>query len=163
VYNLNNSSQVEREITGTSSRAMIKSKDNDFKVYHSHSSTDLRVFDFSNPSQGSVKVGNTAKALGMTWTKDNELCIFNEDNKLVKFNPNTGLSTTMNLAVPEQPIEIRMTALGPDGRIWTSGFPVGGNGAYDPITGKVEHYAGLTQAESVTVDGDDLYFGNYPG
>src|SRR5690606_21054440 len=64
VYNLNNSSQVEREITGTSSRAMIKSKDNDFKVYHSHSSTDLRVFDFSNPSQGSVKVGNTAKALG---------------------------------------------------------------------------------------------------
>src|SRR5690606_7306898 len=33
---------------------------------------------------------------------------------------------------------------------------------YDPVTGKTENYPGLTQAESITVDGDDLYFGNYP-
>lgn len=163
VYNVDHSSAVEREITGISSRAYARSLSEPNKVYHSHSSTELRVYDFATSSPTSVKVGNTARALAMTWGKDNLLRILNDNNKLVKFNPVNSQSTTVDVSVPPQPINIRITALGADGRIHTSGYPGGGNGAYDPETGEVSNYTGLGQAESIIIDGAETYFNIYPG
>lgn len=164
VYNLTTSNTtVEREITGISSRAFIRSRLDGSKVYHSHSSTDLRVFDFSQSSSSSVKVGNTAKALAMRWGTDNLLHILNEDNNLVKFNPENSQATTLELAVPPQPTQIRVTAVGPDGKVYTSGYPGGGNGVYNPETGEVSNLTGLGQAESILTDGEDMYFNIYPG
>lgn len=164
VYNLTtNSTSVEREITGISSRAFIRSRIDGNKVYHSHSSSDLRVFDFSQSSTSSIKVGNTTKALAMKWGGDNLLYILNDNNQIIKFNPSNSQATTSELAVPAQPIQIRLTAVGPDGKIYTSGYPGGGNGVYDPETGEVSHFTGLGQAESILTDGEDMYFNIYPG
>ena len=52
---------------------------------------------------------------------------------------------------------------GPDGRVWMGGFFVGNNAAYDPATGKSDIYQGLSQSESISCLGKDLYFGIYPG
>lgn len=163
VYNVDQSTAVERELTGISSRAYIRSLSDANKVYHSHSSSDLRVYDFSSSSTSSVKVGTTTKALAMVWGKDNLLHILNDGNKLIKFNPANSQSTTIDLPVPPQPINIRITALAADGRIHTSGYPGGGNGAYNPETGQVSNYSGLGQAESILIDGTDTYFNIYPG
>src|SRR5699024_10817720 len=162
IYNLSNTSKVEKEITaGISSIDYLKSKDDD-KVYHSFSNKGLQVMDFANLSAGSRKVANSSKALDLTWNKTDEVLVFNEDNEIVKYNPITKQSSAVKLEIPPMPIQIRITALGPDGRIWTSGYLTGGNAAYDPETGEIDRYHGLSQAESITIDGDDIYFGNYP-
>jgi hypothetical protein len=66
------------------------------------------------------------------------------------------------LKKPVEPVEIQSMALGPDGRIWMGGYLSGGNAAYDPGSGRSEEYKGLSQAESIAVLGESLYFGLYP-
>src|SRR5690606_14888005 len=122
----------------------------------------LQEFDFSSPTLPAIKVGTTAKAWAMKWI-DNELNIVNANNELVKYNPKTGKTGTTKLNFPEQPIKIRLTAKGPDGRIWTSGYPVGNNAAYNPKNGQTEKLNGLSQSESMIADGKDMYFGLYSG
>lgn len=66
------------------------------------------------------------------------------------------------LELPPQPILLQQVASGPDGRIYTSGYVVGGIGIYDPGTGAVEQVGGAEQAESMAHDGQCLYLGTYP-
>ncbi|MNE34022.1 hypothetical protein D3C80_1277230 [compost metagenome] len=65
--------------------------------------------------------------------------------------------------IPPLPIQIQTTAAGPDGKVWTSGYPIGSNGLYNPVTGTTVNYNGLPQAESISFQGDQVFFGIYGG
>ncbi len=161
VYNLDKRS-MDKELKGSVMvKSAIKSPDNQEVFYTT--GTSLYSLDLTKPTQTPKKLIEIQKAMAMSWGKDKELYILSFDGKLIKYNPKTNSITPINIELPTQPVGINITKLGPDGRIWTSGYLVGSNSAYDPESGKVTHYSGLHQSESITVNGSNMYFGIYPG
>lgn len=66
--------------------------------------------------------------------------------------------------VPAAPTNLQSPLLGPDGKIYTSGFLSGGTGVHTPMRSDADvQYAGVPQVEGATVIGDTMYFGGYPG
>lgn len=164
IYNLKSSEVVEAEIQGTSSRAFINSRTNDGQVYYSQGSSSLRMLDFANTPLTPVPMqGRSAKALAMSLDDKGMLYILNERGELIKTTPHTSKYEAIELPIPPQPTQIRITSRGADGKIHTSGFPGGGNGVYDPKLGTSTSNPGLGQSESILIDGEDMYFNIYPG
>ncbi len=161
IYNLEKQT-IEKEINSIIlTKAVIKSLTNDNLVYFTDS-TKLMSLDLSEPQAKPMKILETARAMNIAWGKDHQLYFLNNDGYLVSYDPKTGKSAFTDIGLPPQPIGINITKLGPDGRIWTGGYLVGSNAAYNPLTGKTERYSGLHQSESITVHGSDIYFGIYP-
>jgi hypothetical protein len=85
-----------------------------------------------------------------------QTCVF-------KYNPITAaLHMEIPAIEPSSTILSSMTK-GPDGLIYTSGYLVGGNGAYDPQLQTISQLRGLGQAENIAVLEGIMYFGIYPG
>jgi len=118
--------------------------------------------DLSDPNIKPKKIAPVANALAMFWSKDKGLYVLSKNQTLVRYDPESGQVTSTVLDVPLQAINIRLTQAGPDGRIWCTGYPMGPNSAYDPVSKRTEIYEGLTQAESMTVQDNNIYFGIYP-
>ncbi|MCU6710369.1 carbohydrate binding domain-containing protein [Paenibacillus sp. J5C_2022] len=81
------------------------------------------------------------------------------------YNPLTGNHQIIESSMEGQPAIIQSLGLGPDGRIYASGYQSGGLSAYDPATGNILEYPKGTigQIEGmITYDGK-LYAGVYPG
>ncbi len=136
----------------------------DNKIYVT---TGSRLYSFdlaSTPPKMVTLNRNNASALAITWLTDNDLCYLTGECKLVFYNKSLGNNVfALPLQVPPSPITINSMTYGPDGRVWMGGFFVGNNAAYDPVTGKTDIYQGLSQSESISHLGKDLYFGIYPG
>lgn len=81
------------------------------------------------------------------------------------YQPQTGATFRTDLTgLPGAPVGIESVQRGPDGRIYSGGYLVGGLAAYTPMrTGPVASFPGLAQPESMTALGDTLYLGTYPG
>ncbi len=134
----------------------------DNKIYVTTGST-LYSYDLSSTPPEMVALNtNNASALATTWLTDNDLCYITNECKLVFYNSLRNDVFVLPLEVPSSPITINSMTYGPDGRVWMGGFFVGSNAAYDPATGKTDMYQGLSQSESISYLGKDLYFGVYP-
>jgi hypothetical protein len=81
------------------------------------------------------------------------------------YNVDTGVSTTvMAQNAPATPTTIQSIQAGPDGKIYSSGYLIGGTAAYTPMRSDQDvQMTGLGQAEGQVTIGDTLYFGVYPG
>lgn len=160
VYNLK-TAQYESPIKNAGARTATKSSA-DQKIYFSTASS-LWSYEITKTGATPVLVGNYKNSLARYWASDEELNLLTSDLKFVKLNVTTKKANIINLEVPPLPIHIQTTAKGGDGRIWTSGYPIGSNGAYNPKTGKTENYLGLPQAESISFQNDQIFFGIYGG
>lgn len=83
--------------------------------------------------------------------------------EILKYNLQTGNWSKVSLDLPESPTSIQSIKLGPDGNIYSIGYLLGGMGVYNPATGVQSKYKGVGQAENITVAGNSLYLGIYPG
>ncbi|MFD1628312.1 hypothetical protein [Pseudopedobacter beijingensis] len=160
VYNINTGA-FENEMGVFVSKTVIKSPVNQ-KIYYTNASA-LYSIDFGEECAKQVLLHRNSSALATTWLNNNELCYLTGQGKVVVYNVLKKQASEIQLEIPPEPITINTLAYGPDGRIWMSGYPVGSNAAYNPQTQKTEMYYGLSQSESISVFGNDLYFGVYAG
>lgn len=161
VYNLDKGA-AEEELNGSIMvKSVIKSPRSD-SVYYTHG--DFLYRHLVNQKDGKrVALFKTQRAMAMTWSKEGKLYLLAFDGRILRYSPQTGVVEQLPVEMPRQPIGINITKLGPDGRIWTGGYLVGSNAAYDPVTGQSVEYRGIHQSESITVFKDLMYFGIYPG
>lgn len=141
-------------------QVMTKSPVND-KVYYVVAG-HLQMFDMSKPADGPTELISCPDPLAMTWQDNTTLVLFTKHAGVVLYDVTTGKSTARDFEKPSEPVVIQSMTLGPDGRIWMGGYLSGGNAAYDPDKKISTEYKGLSQAESIAVLGDSLYFGLYP-
>jgi hypothetical protein len=163
VYNLK-TQQFEKEMGPFPSGSAIRSSVN-HKLYYTTGAA-MWSYDLSHADAKpqKIEVGNmTMNALAGSWINNDELQFLLQGGRLLNYNINSGSSNVKQLEVPPMPIHLHLTALGADGKVWTSGYPIGGNGAFDPKTNKSEIHPGLSQAESMGFMGKDTYFGLYGG
>lgn len=85
--------------------------------------------------------------------------------RLWYYNPKTGAAKRTEPDVPAQPVGIQTIALGPDGRVYASGYQSGGFAYHDPSDGTMRQFQRGTvgQAEGMLTHGGKLYLGVYPG
>lgn len=160
VYNLQ-TGLFEKNITNAIANTAIKSPVNQ-KIYYSTASA-LWSYEITQSNPAPVLVSNTKNSLARYWSGNQELSLLTPDLKIVNVNVSNGQSTSADLNIPPLPIQIQTSAAGPDGKVWTSGYPIGSNGLYDPATGATVNYNGLSQAESISFQGDQVFFGIYGG
>lgn len=159
VYNLK-TGDVEQTLGTIDAYSVIKSPTSDLAYYTSDNK--LYSKDLSNPTKAATVITDCYEAKDMRWGKDGNLHILTKYAQVRRYNPTNGQITTIKYEVPPQPYDIQTIVTGPDGKIWSSGYLAGGNAAYDPTTGKSVQYTGLGQAEGMTIQGDNIYFGIYP-
>lgn len=84
---------------------------------------------------------------------------------VMRYDTGTGRLTSVTATgVPAAPTDLQTPLLGPDGKIYTSGFLSGGTGVHTPMRSDADvQYPGVPQVEGATVIGDTMYFGGYPG
>ena len=89
----------------------------------------------------------------------------NPGPEIVRYDTGSGKVTSVaSQHVPAAPTDLQSPLLGPDGKIYTSGFMSGGTGVYTPMRSDADvQYTGVPQVEGATTIGDTMYFGGYPG
>lgn len=80
-------------------------------------------------------------------------------------NLKTARTNAAPIAVPEIKQTIEHIIGGPDGKIYVSGFLVGGTGIYSPMRSDITTptLRGVSQCEGMTTLGGKIYYGGYPG
>ncbi len=159
-YDINTGSYVH-QIGVVVAKTVIKSPTSNI-IYFTNSSS-LYSCDLGNSPFKLVALNKSKSALATTWLDNNRLCYLTGEGKLIYYNVNTKNISETTLEIPPEPISINTVAYGPDGRIWTSGYPIGSNAAYNPSTGQTDMFQGLSQSESISSFGNDIYFGVYSG
>lgn len=162
-------SQIDQTLMDLSSIGVSKSSPVDNKVYYTRG-WSLFSYDLTTKlesSQALMDVGG--KMIGSTFLALNEqeypgysLVAALEQNKILKYNLQTGYSEIINIEVPEVSTEIRSIERGPDGNIYSIGFLQGGMGVYNTKTGGQTEYKGVGQAEDIATACNSMYFGIYP-
>ncbi|RXZ01386.1 WD40 repeat domain-containing protein [Fictibacillus sp. S7] len=79
------------------------------------------------------------------------------------YNPKTGQSKSIEADIEGQPVEIQSIGRGPDGNIYTSGYPTGGFTKYSPEDHEFTRFRGFGQAENMLSTDRFLYLGVYTG
>ncbi|PYI57389.1 hypothetical protein [Paenibacillus flagellatus] len=88
----------------------------------------------------------------------------NGRTRLTKYNAATGKLASLELSFPEAPANLVSIVHGPDSRLYTSGFLVGGHGVYTPMRDdETVQRRGVMQSENMAELDGKLYFGVYPG
>ncbi|MBN9611249.1 MAG: hypothetical protein BGO26_09215 [Actinobacteria bacterium 69-20] len=82
-----------------------------------------------------------------------------------QYDPQTGRFVRWQASgLPSADVTINSMVAGPDGRIWTNGYLTGGLGAESPMrSDRHVSFGAGGQAEAMTVLGDRIYQGVYPG
>lgn len=102
----------------------------------------------------------------VNWPGDTLVAALNSSKspRLFKYNFQTGKTSYEDILVSGVPNLIRSLLDGPDGKIYTTGYLVGGAGVYTPLRSDLSYeYNGVGQSENMTKLGTDIYFGVYPG
>lgn len=160
VFDLNTKKVVAVLPEMSGQQVMTKSPVDD-KVYYVVAG-HLHVYDMAKVDDPPKELVPCPDSLGMSWEGDSILVVFTRHAGVLRYDTKTGNATTTEFETPAEPVVIESMATGPEGRIWMGGYLSGGNAAYDPATGKSQEYKGLSQAESIGVLGNVLYFGLYP-
>jgi hypothetical protein len=159
VYNLT-SGLIEQVIGTIDANSAIRSLSGNLVYYTANSK--LYSHDLSVPTRAPTPIADCYEAKDMRWGQDGKLHILTRYGQVRRYDPASGSIATIKFEVSPQPYNIQTLVTGPDGRIWSSGYLNGGNAAYDPVSRKVTSYDGLGQAEGMTVQGKNIYFGIYP-
>jgi streptogramin lyase len=87
--------------------------------------------------------------------------------QLRQYNPTTKKHGVIQAMTPKTVASLRSTAIGPDGRVYVSGYQSGGLAVYDPNTNATSQYPVPTnvtlQAEDMYTAFNRLWLGVYPG
>ena len=158
---------AELKATGSYQPLASPPSPHDGKIYYA-ASGELKSFDPKHPQAPPVTAMPVHSTPAMTWLAGPadepgaSLVIFTQSGQIVRHHPPSGHSVITEVISPEEPVAIQSLAAGPDGRIWMGGYLSGGAAAFDPAAGQMEQFKGISQAESITVLGNALYFGVYP-
>ncbi|MBX3738750.1 MAG: hypothetical protein KF715_18805 [Candidatus Didemnitutus sp.] len=84
---------------------------------------------------------------------------------LAKTNLKTGKTRSVALAIDGAAQTMSSLVVGPDDKVYVSGYLTGGTGVFDPARPAevLPTLRGVSQAEGMTELGGHLYFGGYPG
>ncbi|HBN86505.1 MAG TPA: hypothetical protein DDZ89_22030, partial [Clostridiales bacterium] len=148
----------------------------DGKIYYSYngyfSYYDINTKKFTATSQES---GGGGSAIDLIKLKDQEkfpgysyvyTTTANKDKQLelTIYNPETGERVTKFFETQKVPTDLRSIASGPDGRIYSNGYLIGGAGAYTIGSNEPSRqYKMIGQAENMVTVGERIYLGVYPG
>lgn len=85
--------------------------------------------------------------------------------RLWSYNPISGSHDLRESDLEGQPASVQSLALGPDARLYASGYQSGGLSAIEPATGEIAQYPRGTvgQVEGMTTADGRLWMGVYPG
>ncbi|TMV51493.1 hypothetical protein FE783_06875 [Paenibacillus mesophilus] len=160
--------QVESTLTGIGSIGVSKLSPVADKVYYTKNG-NLYSYDLTGKTEtqlanvGANVIGSTFLTLNETGYPGYSYVAALKSGHILKYNLSTGTWAKTAFAVPESPTSIQSIKRGPDGKIYSVGYLVGGMGTYDPATGVQTKYKGVGQAENIAEAGNSLYFGIYPG
>ncbi|TDO36383.1 hypothetical protein EV643_120115 [Kribbella sp. VKM Ac-2527] len=79
-----------------------------------------------------------------------------------RVNLSSGNVRTFQAALTEQPTAVQSLAVGPDGKVYGSGYLSGGLASFDPATRTMVGRKGVGQMEGMVTVGNKLYLGEYP-
>lgn len=160
VYNL--MSKSFEGVTGINAM-YVKSAINSSKEHIAYitAGSTLYEWDIKNMSFQTFASVNS-NALATKFISDNTLVLFNSKKELVEVNTVSGKTEITQLDIPALPVRLNYVALGPENTIWSGGYLTGSNAAHDPGKGNTISYPGLSQTESMTFLGKNVYFGVYP-
>lgn len=81
------------------------------------------------------------------------------------YNPITGANKRVSVVAEGVAVPLRSIGLGPDSKVYASGYQSGGLAAYDPATNALTRFPAGTvgQVEGFAATSDRLYLGSYPG
>lgn len=139
----------------------------DGKSFYYMMNADLHVYDLEAKTQRKLDVNPRANANQFAFLTppggDHPILMaLCKSGYMMKYDPATGKGERGYAKYPRSPVAIQSIILGPDGKIYTSGYLSGGVARYDPITGVSEECSGVGQAEGMTTLGSRIYFGVYP-
>ena len=141
------------------------------KVYYMKDGT-LTSYDLRTGAVQPTNFTGLFSARGFGWVHldtaefpGNTLVSADSAGRVRLYNPTTGSRRTIESDAPAQPATIASTAIGPDGRVYVTGYQAGGFAVYDPATGAMSQYPRATvgQAEGMLAAFDRLWLGVYPG
>lgn len=79
-----------------------------------------------------------------------------------RVNLTSGQVRTLQADLTEQPTAVQSLAVGPDGKVYGSGYLSGGLASFDPATRTMVGRKGVGQMEGMVTVGNKLYLGQYP-
>ncbi len=156
--------ETEHVITGFLSGGFSKVMPGGSRVFYTGES-GLCCYDIKlgRAVETGVEVGGKAQAL--VWVEEHgspKLQLITQSGNMALYDPHANRAALSQAELPGQPAVIQSIHAGPGGRIYSSGYPCGGVGAYDPADNSHEEYTGIGQAENITSMGARMYFGVYP-
>ncbi|WP_019632116.1 hypothetical protein [Actinomadura atramentaria] len=86
----------------------------------------------------------------------------NTGGSLWRVGLRSGKVRAFHADLAEQPTAPESLGVGPDGKIYASGYLSGGLASYDPATRAVVGHKGVGQMEGIVTVGNKLYLGEYP-
>lgn len=106
---------------------------------------------------------------GFTWIELNEPDFEGEnlmstllDGRSYIYNPNSGKVKYIEGEIDPEPVGIQSLALGPDGKIYSSGTLTGGFASYSPDNNEIVSNSSFGQGENMIATDRYLYIGVYP-
>ncbi len=137
------------------------------KVYYT-SKGSLIEYDPSTNAATTLDVKIKGDTRGMNWTtsadgKTSELLVATTGGNTVRYNPQTGKSQTVHVDLPKIPLQLQSIIVGPDDKLYSSGYVAGQLGVFDSETREHKQYGDVRQAEGMTFYNETLYLGTYPG
>lgn len=151
--------QVEMEI----SNIYVKTAINARKESKAYFTAGSKLYEWNLKDLKPSIIGEVSSdALATEWLDNHNLLLFNRRNELIKYNVRSSEKHVEKLNIPALPLRMNYLSVGVDNLIWTGGYLVGSNATYNPETGVNTPYAGLSQTESMTFLGTNVYFGVYP-
>ncbi len=130
------------------------------------SGAGLSYYDIGLKKAVDTGVEVDGKAQALAWLEEDgapALQIVTQDGSAALYDPRANSAILSKMHLPPLPASIHCIHAGPDGRIYSSGYPKGGVGAYSPPDGSHEEYKGIGQSEYMATMGERMYFGVYPG
>ena len=130
----------------------------------------VSVYDLKSRDHEEVRAIGKVGVIALGWIDFDEadfpgatLVAMSSRGKLVRYHPMTGKSDSKQLDVPPESVPIQSIVAGPDGKIYSGGYLVGGFTRFDPQAGKHEQIGNAGQPEGMAAYGDDrIFLGVYP-
>lgn len=156
---------------GAAAGNSVSSPGPDNKVYFMRGGA-LHSFDLHRGAVEATGFTGLFSARGFGWAHldtaefpGNTLVTADSVGRVRLYNPATGARKVFESAAPTNPATLSATAIGPDGRVYVTGYQAGGLSVYDPASGAISQYPRGTvgQAEGMISAFDRLWLGIYPG
>jgi hypothetical protein len=127
-------------------------------------------YDLTSRKHEVVEALGNIPVIALAWVAFDEpefpgptLVAMTSRGKLARYHPRTGKSDAKQFRVPPENVPIQSIVAGPEGKIYSGGYLVGGFTRFDPASGKHEQIGNAGQPEGMCAYGDDrIFLGVYP-